>query len=140
MKCNVFFLYIVEDIAIDGSATTTTTTATTAVSTAVSIRTNKEDIGEDFRTGEELRLECIVEGSRRRTPNVRWVFNNATALVHGTLGVSIPRITADKGVYRSTVTIQQAGKQHGGIYWCIVRFGGPREVRSKAVHLRHQGE
>ena len=140
MKCNVFFLYIVEDIAIDGTATTTTTTATTAVSTAVSIQTNKEHVGEDFRTGDELRLECIVEGRRRRTPNIRWVFNNATALVDGTFGVSIARITTDKGGYRSTVTIQSASEQHGGIYTCTVGFGGQEQVDSRAVHLRHQGE
>ena len=154
----MFFLYIVEDIAIDGTATNTTTTATTttttpptpptttaattttAVSTAVSIRTNKEDVGEDFRTGDELSLECMVEGRSRPTPDIGWVFNNTRALVNGTFGVSIARITTDKGDYRSTVTIQQAGKQHGGIYWCTVGFGEQTEVRSKAVHLRHQGE
>ena len=158
MKCNVLF-FIEEDIAIDDTATTTTAatttststtattttpptppTTTTAVSSAVSIRTNKEDVGEDFRAGDELSLECMVEGRRRLTPNIRWVFNNTRALVDGTDGVSIARITTDKGGYRSTVTIQPAGKEHGGIYWCTVRFGEQREVRSKAVHLWHQGE
>ena len=130
VKFNALFLGTEEDIAINSTTTTTT----------VSIRTNKEDVGEDFRTRDELRLECMVEGRRRRTTNIRWVFNNATALVDGTDGVSISRITANKGGYRSIVTIQSAGKQHGGIYWCTVGFGGQEQVRSKAVYLRHQGE
>ena len=130
---NTLFLGKEEDIAADDTSTTTTIT--------VSIRTNKEDVGEDFRTRDELRLWCTVEGNRRRTPNIRWVFNNATtALVDGADGVSIARITASKCGYRSIVTIQSAGKQHGGIYWCTVGFGGQEQVRSKAVYLRHQGE
>ena len=129
---NTLFLGKEVDIAVDDTTTTTTST--------VSIRTNKEDVGEDFRTGDELRLWCTVEGNRRRTPNIRWVFNNATALVDGADGVSIARITANKCGYRSIVTIQSAGKQHGGIYWCTVGFGGQEQVRSKAVYLRHQGE
>ena len=129
---NTLFLGKEEDIAMDDTSTTTTIT--------VSIRTNKEDVGEDFRTRDELRLWCTVEGNRRRTPNIRWVFNNATALVDGADGVSIARITANKCHYRSIVTIQSAGKQHGGIYWCTVGFGGQEQVRSKAVYLRHQGE
>ena len=129
--CNTLFLGKEEDIPVDDTTTTTPIT--------VSIRTNKEDVGEDFRTGDELRLWCTVEGNRRRIPNIRWVFNNATALVDGTFGVSIARST-HKGGYRSTVTIQSASEQHGGIYWCAVGFGGQEQVGSRAVHFRHQGE
>ena len=129
--CNTLFLGK-EDIAVNDTTTTTTVT--------VSIRTNKEDVGEDFRGGDELRLWCTVEGNRRRTPNIRWVFNNATALVDGADGISIAHRAPFNGCYISTVTIQLASKQHGGIYTCTVGFGGQEQVGSRAVHLRHQGE
>ena len=131
--CNTSFLGKEEDIAVDDTTTTTTTIT-------VSIRTNKEDVGEDFRTGDELRLWCIVEGNRRQTPSIRWVFNNATALVDGADGISIAHRDPFNGGYGSTVTIQSASEQHGGIYTCTVGFGGQEQVDSRAVHLRHQGE
>ena len=116
VKFNAFFLGTEEDIAVDGTTDTPD----------VSIRTNKEDVGKDLRTGDELRLKCMVVGKRCHTPNIRWVFNNATALVHGTDGVSIVRITTNFVLENCPVEalVYQAWRSTGAHHHSVADFLG----------------